>query len=239
MIVEPTPLDASTKAAEILKECITQAIDQHGQANVVLAGGTTPRSAYQRLAEQAAYDNVNWSQVSFFIGDERDVPQDDVESNYGTAQRTLMDHLPIDWSKVHPMRADAEDLDAAAAEYEQTVRQHVPAGPEGIPQFDLIMLGMGGDGHTASLFPDSSALDEWDKLITAVHVPVLGRHRMTMTFPLINAARNILMLITGDDKAKAVHDVFQQRDPSLPASRLEVKHGTIHVVLDEAAARLI
>lgn len=230
---------AAAKAAELFRETIRQAVQQRGRCAIALAGGTTPRLMYQRLADEAVVDRVPWGQVDLFFGDERDVPQDDVESNFGVAQKMMLDHLPIDWERVHPMRADADDLDSASDEYEQIIRRVVPAGPDGIPQFDLVMLGMGGDGHTASLFPDSPILGEGKRLVVACHVPVLGRNRMTMTFPLINASRHIVMLVTGDDKAGVVERVIRQEDQSLPAARVYPVRGTLHYVLDTAAARLL
>lgn len=237
--VEKSPESAAAKAAEIFRKTIRESVQQHERCAVALAGGTTPRLMYQRLADEAVVDRVPWGQVDIFFGDERDVPQDDVESNFGVAQRTMLDHLPIDWERVHPMRADAEDLDAASGEYEQIIRRVVPAGPGGVPQFDLIMLGMGGDGHTASLFPDSPILNEGSRLVVACHIPVLGRNRMTFTFPVINAARSVVMLVTGDDKAGVVERVIRQHDQSLPSARVFPPHGTLHYVLDNSAARLL
>jgi len=239
MIVEKSPEQAAAKATDIFKSIVLETLEQRDVCNLALSGGTTPRSMYHHLADHALGDVIPWSKVEVYFGDERDVPQDDVESNFGMAQRVLLDHAPIDWSRVHAMRADAEDIDAASREYENTIRRLVPAGPNGIPQFDLIMLGMGGDGHVASLFPHTDILEEPQRLVVACHVPVLGRNRMTFTFPLINAARNILLLVTGDDKAEVVERIFKQGDQALPAARVAPQHGTMHVVLDTAAARLV
>ncbi|MBN1555302.1 MAG: 6-phosphogluconolactonase [Phycisphaerae bacterium] len=239
MIVEPTPEQAAAKAADIFKSIVLETLRQRDVCHLALSGGTTPRSMYHHLANRALGDNVPWSKVEVYFGDERDVPQDDVESNFGMAQKVLLDNTPIDWSRVHAMRADAKDIDSAAREYEATIRHLVPAGPEGIPQFDLVMLGMGGDGHVASLFPHTEILAETQRLVAACHVPVLGRNRMTFSFPLINAARNILLLVTGDDKAEVIERVFKHGDRELPAARVDPRHGTMHVVLDTAAARLV
>lgn len=241
MYVESSPQTAAAKAAELFREIARDVVAERGVCHVSLAGGTTPRSMYQLLAAEATTDGVPWNCVEIYLGDERDVPQDDVDSNFRMVQRTLLDQTPIDWSRVHPMRADADDIDAAAREYEDTIRHLLPPDSDGVPQFDIMLLGMGGDGHTASLFPDSPVLDEQHKLITSIFVPVLGRKRMTMTFPLINAARNILMLITGDDKASAVRDVFgsDATRHDLPASMVKPKHGTQYVVFDQSAHRLL
>lgn len=239
IVREASPEQAAVRATEIFKSIVQEAVGQRGVCHVALSGGTTPRSMYHHLAEHALGDNVPWPRVEIYFGDERDVPHDDVESNFRMAQRALLDHAPVDWARVHPMRADAQDIHAAAREYEATIRHLVPAGPDGLPQFDLIMLGLGGDGHVASLFPHTEILNEPHRLVAACHVPVLGRNRMTFTFPLLNAAKNILLLVTGDDKAEIVERVFKHGDQSLPAARVYPRHGVLHVVLDAAAARLV
>ncbi len=239
IVVEKSPELAAGKAAETFKSILSEAVAKRGICRLALSGGTTPRSMYHTLADHVVIDHAPWSQVEVYFGDERDVPQDDVDSNFGMAQRTLLDNAPVVWSQVYAMRADAGDIDAAAREYEETIRRNVPAGPNGIPQFDLIMLGLGGDGHVASLFPHTDSLEEAQRLVVSCHVPVLGRSRMTFTFPLINAARNILLLVTGDDKAEVVQRVFEAGDTTLPAARVAPQHGTVHVVLDTAAARLL
>jgi 6-phosphogluconolactonase len=179
--------------------------------------------------------------VEIFFGDERDVPHDDVESNYNMALRTLLDFVPIQPTRVHPMRGDAADLPAAAAEYERIIRQLVPAGPAGTPVFDLVLLGMGVDGHTASLFPGTEALAVADKLVTSYFVPVLGRSRMTLTLPLINAARNVIFLVTGEDKASAVA-VLMGNDKAarqrIPSAHVAPAAGKLTFILDQAAAKL-
>ncbi|MDY6913793.1 MAG: 6-phosphogluconolactonase [Planctomycetota bacterium] len=244
VLVQRTAAQAEVLVAELLESIVCEAVGRRNICHLALAGGTTPRALYQQLAQRAMTTAVPWHQVEIFFGDERDVPQDHVESNYRTVQRTLLDHVPVDLARVHPMPADAGDLHAAAAEYEQTIRAIVPAGDGpagGIPQFDLILLGMGGDGHTGSLFACTpKALDERKKLILVHFVPVLGRSRMTFTFPLINAARNTILLITGGDKADAAAALLSD-DPEaagrLPARRICPAGGKLIIVLDAAAAR--
>lgn len=237
--IEPDEYAANELAAELFGTIVCQAVADSGQCSVALAGGTTPHALYQLLASQAPMSGLPWDRLEVFWGDERDVPHDHVESNYGMAQRTLLDHVPVPPTQIHPMPADAQDIQSAAAEYEQVIRRVVPAGPDGTPQFDLILLGVGGDGHTASLFPDTPAVDETEKLVMGQHVSVLGRSRMTFTFPLINAARNVLFQITGEDKAEVVADLLseQRRGVSkLPAARVQPA-GKLYVVLDRDAAR--
>ncbi|HUS47968.1 MAG TPA: 6-phosphogluconolactonase [Phycisphaerae bacterium] len=240
VIVKRTAEEAAGFVADLFKTIACEAAGERGVCRVALAGGTTPRGLYGVLARQAIGGDVPWNQVEIFFGDERDVPHDHVESNFGMAQRTLLDHLPIPVANVHPMPADSPDLEKAAAEYEQTIRKKVTAGSDGMPRFDLILLGMGGDGHVASLFPSSSGLQEGKKLVLACFVPVLSRRRMTFTFPLINAARYVILLVTGDDKAAVVARVLggdAQARKGLPAAGVNPKKGVLFMVLDAAAAR--
>jgi len=240
IVVKQTADDAAAFVAGLFKTIVCEAASARGRCHVALAGGTTPRGLYGKLADQATTGEVPWQQVEIFFGDERDVPHDHVESNYGMTQRTLLDHLPIPVAQVHPMPAHSPDIQAAANEYEQTIRNEVQAGSDKIPRFDLILLGMGADGHVASLFPAIEGLEERKKLVLASFVPVLGRRRMTFTFPLINAARNIIMLVTGQDKAEAVARLLggdKKARKGLPAAGVAPKEGALFMVLDAAASR--
>jgi 6-phosphogluconolactonase len=241
VLVERTAEQATATAADLFKTIVCEAVGRRNAAHVALAGGTTPHSLYQKLAADAVSGQMPWRDVEIFFGDERDVPQDHVESNYRMVQRALLDHVPIDPARVHPMPADAEDIQAAADQYEQAIRRTVPADGGQIPRFDLILLGMGGDGHTASLFPNTEALGEHRRLVYAGFVPVLGRNRMTFTYPLINAARNVMFLVTGSDKAEAVLGVLGDSEDirrQLPAAAIQPTDGCLIIVLDAAAARL-
>ncbi len=223
----------------MIESLICETVSRQNVFRAALAGGTTPRALYQYLAGQAVRSNVPYQRVEFFFGDERDVPHDNIESNYRIVQRTLLDSLPVEPGNIYPMPADREDLNSGAAEYEQTIRKVVPAGPDGIPVFDLVLLGVGGDGHTASLFPGTAALEEREKLVVAHFVPVLGRSRMTFTFPLINAARWVICLVTGDDKAQVMADVLGEVHDArncLPAARINPQ-GNLVIAMDAAAAR--
>ena len=242
VIVEGTAEQATAAAANLFKTIVCETVKQRGRVYIALAGGTTPHALYQKLASDATSGEVPWREVEVFFGDQRDVPQDHVESNYRMAQRALLDHVPIDPSRIHPMPADAEDIHTAAQQYEQTIRRAVPAEGAHVPRFDLILLGMGGDGHTASLFPNTDALKEHQRLIYAGFVPVLGRTRMTFTYTLINAARNVMFLVTGADKAEAVLGVLGDSEEirkQLPAAAVRPTDGALIMVLDAAAARLI
>ena len=241
ILIEPTCREATQLAAELFGGIVCQAVSERGICHVALAGGTTPHGLYQLMAASDNIDQLPWDRVEVFFGDERDVPHDYVESNYGMIQRTLLDHVPIDLSRVHPMGADSDDIAQAAADYERTIRETVPEGDGGVPQFDLVLLGMGGDGHTASLFPAGEALDVYDRLVTSCFVQVLGRSRMTLTFPLINAAKNIILLVTGADKAEAVADLINGAEDDkarLPVAKVCPTGGKLLAIFDAPAARL-
>ena len=239
VVVEATAEAATRFVSTLFKTIICESVDQRGVCRIALSGGTTPHALYQQLAAEGAHGEVPWGRTELFFGDERNVPHDHVESNYRMAQRTLLDHVPIEPTRIHPMPADAADLPAAAAEYEAIVRNALPPDKNGIPRFDIILLGMGGDGHVASLFPLTEALDERKRLVTAYFVPVLGRQRMTFTYPLINAARNVVFLVTGDDKAEAVQKTLQGGPDirhQLPAAGVCPTDGVLFLVLDAQAA---
>lgn len=239
IFIEDSQQAAACKAVEVIESIVHEAVNSRDVCNVALAGGTTPIPTYQLLATRAMTGSIPWNRVNFFFGDERNVPPDHIESNYHTAQRELFDKAPVDWSRVYPMPGDAEDLQAAAASYEKTIR-HVVGGNGGheTPHFDLIMLGMGCDGHVASLFAGSELLHETQRLVAAEHVTMLGRYRMTITLPLISAAHNVLLLVTGEDKAEMVYKAVIQGDRSIPAMHIKPNTGKLWIVVDKAAARL-
>jgi 6-phosphogluconolactonase len=239
VVVEPSAEKADAFAAELFRSIVCETVARRGSCAIALAGGTTPRSLYQRLARDPGAA-VPWRAVDLFFSDERDVPHDHVESNYGMVQRVLLDHVPLEPQRIHPMPADADDLVAGAAAYEELIRRVAPAGPGGKPCLDLILLGMGADGHTASLFPNSDLINEDVRLVAAEFVPVLGRRRMTLTLPLINGAAVVMMLVTGEDKAQAVASVAADKPPrrDLPASLVDPAEGKLYIVLDAPAARL-
>jgi len=240
VLVENTAVEAMALAAELFKSAVCQAVSDRHVCNIALAGGTTPHALYHQLAETGASGDMPWADVEIYFGDERDVPHDNVESNYHMVQTTMLDHVPVTPDRIHPMPADVGDLDAAAAQYESIIRRNIPAEPGSPPRFDVILLGMGADGHAASLFPGMDALDETNKLVTACFVPVLGRYRMTFTFPLINAAHTVLLLVTGADKAEAVATLLGDDTAGrgrLPAARI-CPRGSYVMVLDAPAARL-
>ena len=191
LIVVPTPSELTRPAAEWLELEMTKAIAGRGACAVCLAGGRTPEPVYRELASASSID---WTRVVVFFGDERAVPPDHPDSNYLMVHRVLLSRVPVPAGQVHRMEAERSDREAAAREYERSLPS----------QLDIMVLGMGPDGHTASLFPGSAALDEQQRLV----VPVIGAkpppHRLTVTPPVIEAARRVAVIATGGDKAAMV-----------------------------------
>ena len=231
----------SSAAAEAFVRLAVEAISARGRFIVALTGGETPRPIYERLA--AAYrDAVPWRDIECFWGDERAVPPDHPESNYGACGA---DAAVARWNRPEPRAPDGRgsrpDLDAAASDYASTIASTVGTigAGNGPPPFDLIQLGMGADGHTASLFPETRALPEARRWVVANDVPQLHTRRLTFTFPLINAARTIHVFVTGEQKAAAVQTVLQgPPDPDrYPAQRISPASGEAIWFLDKAAAR--
>jgi 6-phosphogluconolactonase len=222
--VLPGPAALAEAAADRIVRAARNAIRRRGRFMLALSGGSTPRLVYPLLASRPRIDSVDWSRVEFFWGDERAVPPDHPESNFGLADTLLLEHLPgVRPASVHRMPADARDPDVAAERYEAELRRAFDVRPSSSrrPMFDLIWLGMGPDGHTASLFPGASTLAERKRWVLPATAPksspVTGR--MTFTLPLINAARAVMFVMAGADKADALRSVRSgARD--LPAARV-------------------
>ncbi len=208
--------------------------------NVALAGGRTPRTLYALLADgnEPFRGIIPWKRVHFFWSDERFVPHDHADSNFRMARETLLDRVPIPRSNIHPMPTSAPALEGAAREYERLLRRRLTRGGRGLPRLDLLILGMGADGHTASLFPGSAALEERKALVAPVRVEGLNSHRLSLTLPVLNNAARIVFLVAGRGKAAAAAAVLSARSTSrsLPARRVRPKKGELHWLLDEAAA---
>lgn len=231
--------DSAQKAAEGVArrfiEIGLQRVVSGDPFRVVLAGGVTPRRTYETLASPLHLDGFPWQQVQWFFGDERAVPHYHPESNYQMARKAFLDHLPIEPSNVFPIAGDGDAAESARA-YEAKLRQVFPG--QGWPHFDLVMLGMGEDGQTASLFPGTSELEEQRAWVVATQVPELHTWRITLTAPAINHARHILFHVTGSAKAARLRDVLAgERLPGMWSSqRIQPVLGTIEWYLDRAAA---
>jgi len=218
-------------AADHWRAAAAAAIAARGAFHVTLSGGTTPKRLYQRLATDAA--DLDWSRVHVWFGDERCVPADHPDSNYRMAREALLDHVP---AHAHPVPVDPFRCRHSAHLYAGELLRHAPLDGDGVPVFDLVMLGMGSDGHVASLFPGTCVLHD-ERLAAAVYVPRLRTWRISLTLPVINRARSVMLLVAGADKAATLARVLAAPgDPAgLPAQRVQPA-GDCTWYLDAAAA---
>lgn len=235
--VLPTPEDVTRVAAELITAAALISIAKRRAFRIALAGGSTPRPVYELLA---ADRDIDWRKWHLFWGDERTVPPTDPQSNYAMTREALLDRLSTPPGLVVRMAGELPP-DEAALRYEHSVRQLVAPSIEDktgdLPRFDLILLGMGDDAHTASLFPQTLALEEQERLVVANPVPKLESTRLTFTYPLINAARRVLILATGEGKAKALRKVISgTHDPQRrPVQGIAPVSGQLTWLVDEAA----
>jgi 6-phosphogluconolactonase len=229
-------------AADRFVALAREAVAERGRFAVALSGGSTPKRLYQLLAAEPYRDQVAWDRVHVFWGDERSVPPDDEQSNYHVAREALLSHVPIPANQIHRMAAERADRDAAAKEYEAILAATFGLAPDGPPPaFDLVLLGLGTDGHTASLFPHTAALKETARWVVANHVPQLNTDRMTFTAALINAARFVLFLVVGADKAARLIEVVEgAHDPErLPAQLIVPAPGQVKWLADRTAGAVL
>jgi 6-phosphogluconolactonase len=230
-------LDLLTRSATDLFAQQSALARPRGIFRVALAGGSTPRPVYHLLAASPYRERIDWLQVQYYWGDERNVGPDSPESNYRMAKETLLDHVPVQPEQVHRMRGELAASEAAA-EYEQVLARTFGLAPGAFPRFDLILLGMGPDGHTASLFPQTSALAIRDRMVVANLVPKLATERITLTVPTLNAAAAIVFLVAGTDKADALAAVLQgpEQPEEYPSQLIAPANGTLTWMVDRAAA---
>ena len=230
--------EAAERCARIAEEAVARA----GRFTIALSGGSTPKLLYSLLAAEPYSTNLPWQQTHLFWGDERAVPPGDHDSNFGMAKAALLDRVPIPTDQVHRMQAERDDLDLVAREYEAEIARSfgVPPGAEP-PAFDLILLGLGPDGHTASLFPHTEAVREHAHWVVRNHVPKLNSDRVTLTAPILNRAATVLFLVTGADKATALQAVLEgPADPDrLPAQLIRPMSGRLIWLVDRAAAGML
>ena len=225
-------------AASVFQRVSADAVAARGSFTVALSGGSTPKGLFSLLAtDEVLRSAIAWDRGAFYWSDERHVPPDDPDSNYRMAQDALLSRVPVRADRVHRVRAEQPDAAVAAITYEVDIRRTLDSYGE-IPRFDLILLGLGADGHTASLFPGTPALAERSRLVTANRVETLGVDRITMTYPLLNAARLVMFVVAGSEKAAAVRAVLQPDPdtPELPARLVQPENGEVVWVLDRAAA---
>ncbi len=232
-----TPQELFASAAEEVVKLANEAVASRGRFTIALSGGSTPKSLFNLLATNAK-STLPWDRMFFFFGDERHVPPTDPDSNYRMANEAMLSKVPVPTANVFRMEAENPDATAAAAAYEQTLRKFFQVAAGEVPKFDLILLGMGPDGHTASLFPGTAGLQEKTRLVIANWVEKLKTHRLSFTLPLINAARYVAFLVSGTDKAPALKAVLEENatGEQYPAKLIAPKDGKLIWFLDRAAA---
>ncbi len=227
-------------AADRIIAMARSSMAERGKFTLVLAGGSTPEKTYRLLAEPTRAQQIDWSRTEIYLGDERFVPHDDPRSNYGLARRTLLSQVPVPAEQVFPIPTDTPRTELAAAAYAETLKQRFHAI---FPRFDLVLLGMGDDGHTASLFPGAAALHVCDVAVVASPPGVLPPpvDRVTLTFPALNAARHVLFLVAGTSKASALKDIIDNKaDVRVrPAAGVLPTNGALTWLVDQAAASLL
>ena len=235
--VTRSPDELAYLATEELAVAHLRSLRQKRPSYVALSGGSTPKRMYEVIKDPLFRRRVDWSQMEFFWGDERWVAIDDEASNAGEAIRGFIDEIGLAEEHYHPWPTHLEDPDEAANAYETTVRI-VTKALDGVPELDLVYLGMGDDGHTASLFPGTDAIHERERLAVAHRVPKLDATRLTFTPQIINNARDVIFLVNGDGKAEMLHKVLDGPVDvdSTPSQVIRPTHGRLRWFVDEAAA---
>jgi len=236
--VSTTPQELSATAAEEVVQGANQAVAERGRFTIALSGGSTPKNLYNLLATNAL-NTLPWDRMFFFWGDERHVPPTDPESNYRMVSEAMLSKVPVSAANVFRVPAENPDAAAAAEAYEKTLRKVFQIGEQGVPRFDLILLGLGPDGHTASLFPGTAALREKARIFVTNWVEKLKTHRLTLTLPVLNAGRTVAFLVSGTDKATVLRTVLEDSSASgeqYPAKLVKPSDGELIWFLDRAAA---
>ena len=229
-----TPADLFQAAADEFAALAAQAVQSHGRFTVALSGGSTPKSLYSLLAS-GSIPNIPWDKIFFFFGDERFVPPDHPDSNYRMVHETGLFSKVFN-DQVFRVPTEEKDADIAARDYEQTIQKFFNLKPGEFPRFDLILLGLGPDGHTASLFPGTAALNEKNRLVVANWVEKFRSYRITFTLPVLDHAACDMFLVSGKDKADMVRQVLADKNADLPSQKVHPVDGRLVWLLDAAAA---
>jgi 6-phosphogluconolactonase len=214
-----------------------QSIARFGEFMVGLSGGNTPRMLFQFLASEEFRGQVDWAKVHVFWSDERAVPPESPESNYGMARRELLLRVPIPQTNVHRMEAEKPNIGRAAHDYEEVLRNHLELDDRGFPRFHLIFLGMGTDGHTASLFPGTRVTRQTSRWVSTPTVAKLNARRMTLTLPVLDAALRVVFLVVGSEKAEILRAVLEEKaDPPYPTQLVQPRDNGLKLFLVDRAA---
>ena len=241
--VEADPAALARRAAQYFLEMASEAVQARGRARIAISGGSTPKSTFALLADrnQPWRSHMPWDALDLYWVDERCVPPDHADSNYRMTREAMLDHVPLKPEQIHRVEGEL-DPETAAARYESELRNTFRLEGAETPRFDLVALGMGPDGHTASLFPHTEAIHELSRLSVANHVPQQkDSWRITLTWPVINHASSVFFLIAGNDKAAVLNEVLTgRRDPErLPSQLIWPASGILTLILDKAAAALL
>lgn len=235
IVTLPDPRALAEGAARQFIDLAREAVSLRGVFRVALSGGSTPKALFAVLASDPYRGQVDWERIQIFFSDERFVPPDSPESNYHTAYEALLSHVPVPERFVHRVATVDVTPEESAANYEEGIRRVFAVGLSEVPRFDLILLGLGPDGHTASLFPDTDALHVTDRLVVPNFVPKFDSWRITFTYPLINGAAVVAFLSQGPDKAERVRQVLSGQE-DLPAAGVRPSSGRLLWLIDAAAA---
>ena len=238
VIIKDDPMKLSEAGATLFAKRAREAVHHKGFFTVALSGGSTPRRMHRRLAEKPFLSEIPWNKTHIFWVDERSVPENDPSSNYGAARKDFIDRLPISKTHVHPMPVHMP-LETGAFCYQKEILDFFGTGPDEIPIFDLILLGIGADGHTASLFPGQTALYERKHLILAVKGGTPHVNRLTMTYPILNQAGEVVFLASGTGKAGIIQGLLEKKQRDLPALGIQPRSGKLTWLLDRDAAALL
>jgi len=228
-------------AAEMFIRIGSEAIRERGRFTVSLAGGSTPESLYKLLASEKFKDKIDWEKVFFFFGDERNVSPNDEKSNFRMANESILRALQISDENIFRWQTELQTPETIAEKYEKTIRAFFNLSENEFPRFDLILLGMGDDGHTASLFPFTEALSENKKIAATNEVEKLATVRLTLTFPAFNNAANILFFVAGENKAETLRTVLEgdSQPEKYPSQNINPENGSIFWLVDANAAKML
>jgi len=233
----PTSEQVAQAAAQLFSDFATHAISTRGIARIAISGGKTPEAVFALLASEPYRSQIDWQKLQLFWVDERCVPPSDAESNFRMTKEALLSKVPLPPANIFRMEGEL-DPEEAASRYESTLRNTMKLEGAESPAFDLLLLGMGDDGHTASLFPHTAALHELGRIVVANRVPQKDTWRITLTWPVINQAREVAFLIEGKAKAAVLAEVLTgPHDPErLPSQLIRPSNGKLRFLLDDAAA---
>jgi len=241
-MLKPTVFDSPTQLHNAVAEYCVRAYEEtvahQTSFHIALSGGTTPKQLYKLLAESPYVDKFDWSRVNIYFGDERYVAHTDKDSNYLMASDALLHKVPLPAENIHAIPTNLTDPKIAAENYQTTLEKHLPKNSENTPQFDLVLLGLGPDGHTASLFPDTEILHQQNKYCDAVYVKKFDSWRISITFPIINNSQRILLLSEGAAKADIIHELVNSNTQQYPVQMINAEHQMDWYVDKAAAQRL-